>query len=61
MVGSLQVFHDTRRTNNVLNIPIKSTSATTIPQRFLYSQSEVGANSNFPGIMDLFSKTPINN
>ena len=61
MVGSLQVFYDTRRTNNVLNIPIKGGSATTLPQRFLYPQSEIGANSNFPGIIDLFSKTPINN
>ena len=61
MVGSLQVFHDTRRTNNVLNIPIKGGSVTTLPQRFLYPQSEIGANSNFPGIIDLFSKTPINN
>lgn len=61
MVGSLQVFHDARRTNNALNITIKSTSATNIPQRFLYSQSEVGANSNFPGIIDLYTKTPINN
>ena len=61
MIGSLQVFHDARRTNNVLSIPVKSTSATSIPQRFLYPQSEIGANKNFPGVIGLFEKTSINN
>lgn len=61
LIGSLQVFHDTRRTDNVLNVPIKSSTATSIPQRFLYPQSEIGSNSNFPGVVDLFTKTPVNN
>lgn len=60
LVGSLQVFHDARRTNNELGIPIKSSSASSIPQRFLYPQTEVGANSNFPGVVELFTKTPVN-
>ena len=61
LVGSLQVFHDMRRTNNVLGIPVKNSTATTVPQRFLYPQIEVGSNSNFPGVVGLFVKTPVNN
>jgi len=62
LIGSNQVFHDVRRTNNLIGVPIKNTSAgnTTIPQRFLYPQSEVNANANFPGFVDLFEPTPVN-
>ena len=28
---------------------------------FLYPQSEIGANKNFPGVIGLFEKTSINN
>lgn len=59
--GSLQVFHDARRTGNVLGVPVKNTNATTIPQRFLYPQLEINSNSNFPGVVGLFVKTPVNN
>jgi len=58
--GSLQVFHDTRRTNNMIGVPIKGTGNTTIPQRFYYPQVEINANDNFPGLVDLFEPTPIN-
>ncbi len=58
--GSLQVFHDARRTKNVLGIPVKGTGNPTIPQRFLYPQLEIGANANFPGVVDLFEPTPVN-
>lgn len=58
--GSLQVFHDTRRTNNMIDVPIKGTGHTTIPQRFYYPQVEINANDNFPGLIDLFEPTPIN-
>jgi len=58
--GSLQIFHDTRRTNNILNVPIKGTGHTTIPQRFYYPQVEINANDNFPGLIDLFEPTPVN-
>tara|TARA_B100001093_G_scaffold386779_1_gene372743 strand:+ start:3182 stop:4498 length:1317 start_codon:yes stop_codon:yes gene_type:complete len=61
LIGSLQVFHDARRTNNILGIPIKSPTATSLPQRFLYPQSEIGSNENFPGVIDLFTATPVNN
>ena len=58
--GSLQVWHDARRTNNALNVPIKNESATTIPQRFFYPQVEINSNDNFPGIVDLFTPTAVN-
>lgn len=61
LIGSLQVYHDTRRTDNVLGVPIKNSNTTTIPQRFLYPQNEINANTNFPGIVGLFVKTPVNN
>ncbi len=60
LIGSSQVFHDVRRTNNLLGVPVKGTNATTIPQRFLYPQIEVNSNANFPGIVDLFTPTPVN-
>lgn len=60
LVGSLQVFHDTRRTRNALRVPIKNSTASTIPQRFIYAQDEVNTNTNFPGIADLFTPTPVN-
>lgn len=60
MIGSLQVFHDVRRTNNMIGVPIKSATSTTIPQRFLYPQAEVNTNKSFPGIVELFAATPVN-
>ncbi len=58
--GSLQVFHDVRRTNNLIDVPIKGIGFTTIPQRFYYPQVEINANDNFPGLVDLFEPTPVN-
>lgn len=58
--GSTQIWHDTRRTKNLLGVPIKNSTATTIPQRFLYPQVEINANDNFPGLVDLFEPTPVN-
>ena len=57
--GSLQVFHDIRRTNNLLGVPNKG-GDTSIPQRFFYPQAELNANSNFPGLVDLYTPTPVN-
>lgn len=59
--GSLQIFHDMRRTNNILGVPVKSNTATTVPQRFIYPQVEINANSSYPGSETLFAKTPVNN
>ena len=58
--GSLQVFHDARRTKNVLGIPIKKPNETLLPQRFLYPQTEINSNDNFPGLIDLFTPTEVN-
>jgi hypothetical protein len=58
--GSLQIFHDARRTKNLLGVPNKGTNSASIPQRFFYPQSEINANSNFGGLVDLFTPTPIN-
>jgi hypothetical protein len=60
LIGSLQVFQDVRRTDNIIGVQVKGTGHTTIPQRFLYPDSEQNANANFPGLEDLFTKTPIN-
>ncbi|THD69916.1 RagB/SusD family nutrient uptake outer membrane protein [Robertkochia marina] len=56
--GSLQVFHDMRRTDDILGT-LKG-SGSSIPQRFLYPQVEINANENFPGLEDLFTPTPVN-
>ncbi|MBS3992679.1 MAG: SusD/RagB family nutrient-binding outer membrane lipoprotein [Bacteroidetes bacterium] len=60
LLGQTQVFHDVRRTNNAIGVPIKGVGATKIPQRFLYPQVEINANKNFPGLVDLFEPTPVN-
>jgi hypothetical protein len=58
--GSMQIFHDVRRTDNMIGVPIKGVGHTKIPQRFFYPQVEINANDNFPGLVDLFEPTPVN-
>ncbi|MCB0372569.1 MAG: RagB/SusD family nutrient uptake outer membrane protein [Muricauda sp.] len=60
LIGQLSVFSDVRRTGNALGVAIKSNTAQTIPQRFLYPQSEVDTNDNFTGLINLFAPTAIN-
>lgn len=60
MPGSIQIFHDVRRTKNLIGIPIKNSSSSKIPQRFIYPQSEKNTNKSFPGFIDLFEETPAN-
>jgi hypothetical protein len=60
MVGSPQVYNDIRRTQNLLDVPVKSSLANTIPQRFLYPEVEINANDSFPGVIGLFVPTAIN-
>ena len=60
LIGSLQVYQDIRRTDNLIGVQIKGTGNTSIPQRFLYPEAEANSNSNFPGLVDLFTKTAIN-
>lgn len=59
--GSLQVFHDMRRTDNLIGVPIKNNTASDVPQRFLYPQVEINANDSFPGSENLFTPTAVNN
>lgn len=59
LIGELQPFHDIRRTANMLNVPPKTGSV--IPQRFIYPQVEIDANSNVPTpLPGLFDPTPVN-
>jgi hypothetical protein len=60
LIGSFQVFHDLRRTKNVIGVPVKNSTASTIPQRFIYAQNEINTNENFTGVVDIFTPTPIN-
>ncbi|MDO9038480.1 MAG: SusD/RagB family nutrient-binding outer membrane lipoprotein [Lutibacter sp.] len=60
LLGQTQIFHDVRRTNNAIGVPVKGVGATKIPQRFLYAQTEINANKNFPGLIDLYIATPVN-
>lgn len=60
LIGSIQVFNDIRRTKNLLNIPIKNTTANKIPQRFIYPQDELNTNKSFPGLVNIFQETKVN-
>jgi hypothetical protein len=60
LIGGLAIYDDVRRTNNALGVPIKGTGTNVIPQRFLYPQIEINSNANFPGLVDLFTPTPVN-
>ena len=59
-VIGLPTYSDVRRNNNLLNVPIKGTGTTVIPQRFLYPQTEAASNSNYPGLVDQFVPTAVN-
>lgn len=48
LIGSLQVFHDARRTNNLIGIPIKNPNTNILPQRFLYALTSINSNTNTP-------------
>lgn len=60
LIGSFQVFHDVRRTKNAIGVPVKNSTASTIPQRFIYAQNEINTNTSFPGVVSLFTPTPVN-
>lgn len=59
-VIGLPTYSDVRRNDNLIGVPIKGTGTTVIPQRFLYPQTESASNSNFPGVVDQFTATPVN-
>lgn len=58
-MGQIEAFNDARRTNNALNVPIKA-AVSSLPQRFLYPQSEVNTNANIPALPGLYEKTAAN-
>ncbi|MBL0740839.1 SusD/RagB family nutrient-binding outer membrane lipoprotein [Chryseolinea lacunae] len=58
LYGQIEVFNEIRRTNNAVGVP--PNSGDRIPQRFLYSQNEINANTSTPNpIPDLYTKTSI--
>ena len=58
LIGSIEAFNDVRRTDNFIGIPPSTSQG--IPQRFLYAQTELNANSNAPAQPNLFAETPVN-
>jgi len=61
LIGQIEEFSDVRRTANFIGVPKNVTSAPSLPQRFLYPQSEINTNPNVPNpIPSLFTKTPVN-
>jgi hypothetical protein len=46
LFGSIEVFNDVRRTQNLIGVPINSGNK--LPGRFLYPQSEMNSNKNTP-------------
>lgn len=60
LIGSVQTFHDLRRTKNLLQIPFLGDASKPHPERFLYPQIEMNTNFNFPGLIDIYEPTPVN-
>lgn len=64
MYGSIEGYNDLRRTWKDavrVKVPVKGTTATSIPLRLLYPQDEVNTNPNIPNpLPGLFEATPVN-
>ncbi len=63
LFGQIEVFNDIRRTQNEANIrvPVVPNVGSQLPQRFLYAQSELDANSSTPNpIPAFFQRTTVN-
>lgn len=63
LFGLIHPFNDLRRTLNETNVrvPVEPSSGNTLPQRFLYPQTEIDRNENTPSpIPDFFEPTDIN-
>lgn len=61
LIGQIEAFNDARRTKNAIGIPVKGSTAKTLPQRFLYPQSEINTNPNVPSpLPGLYEPTPVN-
>ncbi|MDO7885250.1 SusD/RagB family nutrient-binding outer membrane lipoprotein [Hymenobacter cheonanensis] len=61
LIGQIEEFNDVRRTNNLIGVPINTSTASALPQRFLYPLVELNTNPNTPNpVPSLFTKTPVN-
>ena len=63
LLGQIEVWNDAKRLNNyrLIGIELRSSTATTIPQRLFYPQNEITTNPNTPTpIPGLFEPTPTN-
>lgn len=63
LFGQIEVFNDTRRTQDETNVrvPVVPNTGSVLPQRFLYAQSEIDANSSTPSpIPGFFERTAAN-
>lgn len=63
LFGTLQVFHDIRRTDNEIGLTSKdpgSPTTTTLPERFLVPQIELNSNASAPTGITLYDPTPLN-
>jgi hypothetical protein len=63
LFSQIEVFNDTRRTENetLVRVPISPNTGDNLPQRFIYAQSEIDRNSNTPDpLPKLFDKTEVN-
>lgn len=61
LIGQVEEFSDVHRTNNLIGVPKNVTSVPSLPQRFLYLQSEINTHPNILNLVPtLFTKTPVN-
>lgn len=61
--GQIEGFNDMRRTQDetAVRVPVAPNTGASLPQRFLYPQSEIDRNSSTPGpIPGIFVRTPVN-
>lgn len=63
LFGQIEPFNDTRRTagQNTVRVPVQPNVGNSLPERFLYPQTEIDRNNNVPQpIPDLFQPTEVN-
>jgi hypothetical protein len=63
LFGQIEVFNDTRRTQNesIVRVPVVPNTGSFLPQRFLIGNSEIDNNKNTPNpIPDFFEPTQVN-
>jgi hypothetical protein len=63
LFGQIEVFNDTRRTQNesIVRVPIVPNTGSSLPQRFLIGDSEIDTNNNTPNpIPGFFEPTQVN-